>query len=185
MRVPKENLIGERDRGFYLAMTTFEFERSAVSPDAKTGLRRLVDFCRTETKNGRPLIEDTNVRQMLARMAMHQQVLWLAGWYAAARRTTREKTGPQTYNLTMFLRKEWAPPSANLLMDTFGMYGQLEADSKYAKYDGTVGRRWEASRMIHAAGTPEILRMVIASRGLGLPRVPRKFNATINEALSE
>lgn len=185
VRVPKENLIGEKDRGFYLAMTTFEFERSAVGPDAKLGLERLVDFCRKERKNGKTLIEDPDVRKMLARMAMHQQVLWLAGWYAAWHRTQREKRGPQTYNLTMFLRKEWAPPSANLLMDTFGLYGQLEADSKHAKYNGAVGRRWEASRMIHAAGTPEILRLVIASRGLGLPRIPRQFNKMIYEALTK
>ena len=121
---------------------------------------------------------------MLARLAMHQQVLWLIGWFTAWRRTQREKLGPQTYNLTLFLNKEWQPPSSNMLMDTFGMYGQLEADSKYAKYDGAIGRRWEASRMIHAAGTPEILRLVIANRGLGLPRIPRKFNSEINDALS-
>jgi len=185
VRVPKENLIGEKDRGFYLAMTTFEFERSAVSPDARLGMQRLVEFCRTEKKNGKPLIEDPDVRTMLARMAMHQQVMWLAGWYAAWRRTAREKYGPQPYNLTMFMRKQWAPESANMLMNTFGMYGQLEPESRYARYNGSVGMRWESSRMIHAAGTPEILQVVIANRGLGLPRVPRKFNAMINEALSE
>ena len=185
VRVPRENLIGEKDRGFYLAMTTFEFERAAVSPDARTGLRRLVEFCRKEKKNGRPLIEDPHVRKMLARMAMHQQVMWLLGWYAAWRRTAREKMGPLSYDLTMFMRKQWAPTSANLLMNTLGMYGQLEPDSRHAKYNGAVGRSWEASRMIHAAGTPEILQVVIANRGLGLPRVPRKFNAMINEALSE
>ena len=131
------------------------------------------------------MIKDPEVRKMLARTAMHEQVRWLIGWYGAWRRTQREKLGPQTYDLSMFLRKDSAPESANALMNMFGLYGQLESESKYAKYDGRIGRQWEASRVIHPAGSPEILKVVIANRGLGLPRIPRKFNPQINEALAQ
>ena len=35
VRVPKENIIGEENRGWYAAMTTLDFERSAIgSPSA-------------------------------------------------------------------------------------------------------------------------------------------------------
>jgi len=70
-------------------------------------------------------------------------------------------------------------------MEMMGIYAQLKPGSKYAKYDGAIQRQWEASRVIHPAGSPEILKVVIANRGLGLPRIPRKFNSQINEALEE
>ncbi|MDP2920153.1 MAG: acyl-CoA dehydrogenase family protein [Dehalococcoidia bacterium] len=183
VRVPKANLIGEENRGFYAAMATFEFERAAIGLDARRGMRRMADFCRTEKRNGNALIKDPKAREMLARQAMHTQIGWLVGWFGAWRRTQRQKLGPQSYDLSMFLRKDWQPHSANLLMNLFDMYGQLEGNSEHVKFDGNVGRRWEASRIIHPAGTPEILKNVIANRGLGLPRVPRKFNAMINESL--
>jgi len=185
VRIPKENLLGEINRGFYHAMATFEFERAAVGVGARKGMERLVEFCRKEKRNGKPLIEDPEIRKMLARAAMQRQVLWLCGWYGASRRSQREKMGPQTYDLTMFLRKDQAPAGAEAMMDMLGIYAQLRSGSKYTKYDGALQRQWEASRVIHPAGSPEILKVVIANRGLGLPRIPRKFNVQINEALEE
>jgi len=185
VRVPRENLIGEINRGFYAAMATFEFERAAIGLDTRRGMGELVEFCRNEKRNGKPLIEDPEVRKMLARMAMHRQVMWLAGWQGAWRKTLWEKLGPQSYDLTMFLRKDTAPAQAEALMDTLGLYSQLKPGSRYTKYNGAAQRMWEASRVIHPAGSPEILKVVIANRGLGLPRIPRKFNVQINEALEE
>jgi len=185
VRVPKENLLGEINRGFYHAMATFEFERAAVGTDARRGMEKLVEFCRNQKRNGKSLIEDPETRKMLVRTAMQRQVLWLIGWCGAWRRSQREKLGPQPYDLTMFLRKDHAPAQAEAMMDMLGIYAQLKPGSKYAKYDGVVQRQWEASRVIHPAGSPEILKVVIANRGLGLPRIPRKFNVQINEALEE
>jgi len=185
VRVPKENLLGEINRGFYAAMATFEFERAAVGTDARRGMERLVEFCRNQKRNGKPLIEDPEARKMLARAAMQRQVMWLSGWYGACRRSQREKLGPQPYDLTMFLLKDAAPAQAEAMMDMLGLYSQLKPGSKYAKYDGAIQRQWEISRVIHPAGSPEILKVVIANRGLGLPRIPRKFNTQINEALEE
>ena len=96
-----------------------------------------------------------------------------------------EKLGPQHYYLGMIYLKERAAPASKALMDMFGLYGQLKAESKYAKFDGTVQRRWETSRSFHAAGTVEIQKMVAATRGLGLPRIPRQFNKMIYEALTK
>ena len=185
VRVTKENVLGEINQGFYVAMATFEFERAFVTVDARRGMERWVQFCREEKRNGKPLIKDPEVRKVLTQMAMQQEVQWLCGWYSAWRSSQREKLGPQPYNLSELYRKERMFSSAKAQMDMFGLYGQLKPESKYAKYDGVVQRRWQGAPITHPAGTIEINKYVVAGRGLGLPRIPRKFNKMINDALAE
>ena len=185
VRVHKENMLGEENKGFYYAMATFEFERAAIGSERVRGMQRLVQFCREEKRNGKPLIEDPKVRDMLANMAMEHEVLRLASWYGVWLRTQRERLGPQPYDLSALLAKKFLSPDANALMDMFGIYGQLRSNSKHAKYDGELSHAWETSHVLHAGGTPEIYQYVIAQRGLGLPKIPRKFNSMINESLKE
>lgn len=185
VRVSKDNLIGQMNQGFYFAMATFEFERSRGAADVRRAMERLVQFCREEKRNGKPLIEDPQVRDVLAQMAVEAEVHWLISWYSLWRRTKREKLGPQPYDLSLLMSKEASAPQAEDLMDMFGLYGQLRPGSKWAKFGGAPHRRWEASRSFHAMGTIEILKITVAGRGLGLPRIPRQFNTMINEALAK
>lgn len=184
VRVHKTNMIGELNRGFYAAMATLEFERaSGGGPGVRRSMAELVEFCQQEKRNGKPLIEDPQVREMLAQMAIETEISWLAGWYGAWRSSQRQKLGWEPYSASLLYRRHWQVADGKALMRAFGLYGQLKPDSKYAKYDGAVQRRWEVKHSIHDMGTPEIQKMVIATRGLGLPRIPRQFNTMINEAL--
>jgi alkylation response protein AidB-like acyl-CoA dehydrogenase len=185
VRVANENVIGEVNRGFYAAMATFEFERAAVVPDARHGMRRIAEFFREQKKNGQTAIKDPKVRTYLAKAAIQQQLRYLVTWYAVWRSANREKLGPAKYDLNAFLEKSWRPEGANTMMNIADMYGQLKAPSKHAKSDGSRGLAMESSRMLHPAGTPEILMVVLGNRGLGLPRIPRKFNAQIAAELAK
>ncbi len=184
VRVHKDNLIGQLNRGFYAAMATFEFERAGGGQEPRKGMQKLVQFCREEKRNGKPLIEDSEMRDIIAQRAIEMEVLWLSSWHGLWRRAQREKLGPQPYDNTALLGKKFRPLGGNAMMDMFGLYGQLKDDSDYAKYDGSVSRNWELGHMLHPVGSLEILQNVIAYRGLGLPRIPRQFNAKINEALT-
>ena len=70
-------------------------------------------------------------------------------------------------------------------MDTLGLFGQLQRNSKYAKFGGQAERGWQTSRSMHPAGTIEVNKIVLAGRGLGLPRIPAKFNKEIAKSLGE
>lgn len=186
VRVPKENLLGELNRGFYLAMTTFEYERAAGGGlGARRSMERIMEYARKEKKNGKPLYQDRKAREMLARLAIRRHLEFLFGWYTAWHRSQREKLGPQRYNSGILWHKLWPAWEGEQYGRVFGMYTQLKAKSKYAKYGGIPGRAWERMHSIHAAGSPEIRRVIIAERGLGLPRIPRKFNKMINDELNK
>ena len=186
VRVPKENLLGELNRGFYLAMTTFEFERAAGGGlGARRSMEKIMEYAGQEKRNGKPLYKDPKAREMLARMAIQKHLEFLFGWYTAWHRSQREKLGPQRYNSGTLWHRLWQVSDGERMGRVFGMYTQLKQKSKYAKYNGRPGRTWEYMHAIHAAGSPEIRRVVIADRGLGLPRIPRQFNVQINEALKQ
>lgn len=187
VRVPKEYMLGELNRGFYHAMATFEFERSntGIAAGAKRNLEEFVQFCKEEKGNGKPLIEDPQVRDALAQMAVEVEVWRLASWRTAWRFDQREKLGPLDYDLAGFYTKVFSTRHAKVMMDILGPYGQLRQSSKWAELAGWVERRWQTARSLHAAGTFEVYKIVLAGRGLGLPRIPARLNPVIKEALGE
>jgi alkylation response protein AidB-like acyl-CoA dehydrogenase len=188
VRVPKENMLGEEGRGFYLAMTTFEFERAGGNTaPVKRALERIVDYYRLEMRNGQPLIKEPKVRKLIAKQAIQHHIEFLIEWEQAWRQSEREKAKTSSikrYEVGPHFQKEWVPQVSRGLLGVFGgLYTQLKKNSKYAKPYLNPGQRFEAMHSIHAAGSPEIRKTVLAERGLGLPRVPRRYDAMIYKAI--
>ena len=65
---PKENVLNEVDEGWEVAMRQLSFERISLSQslDLERRFDELVEFCKNETRGGRPLAEDPHVREKLA-----------------------------------------------------------------------------------------------------------------------
>ncbi len=187
VKVPKDDLLGELNRGFYHAMVTFEFERSTTGAGAgaRRGLEELVNFCKKEKPNGKPLIENPKVRELLGDRAIEMELTWLAGWSAAWYFSQRDKVGSPPPEVMGLHGKSVSADRSKQLMDSLGLYGQLRPDSKWAKFDGRAETSWEVTRSTHPAGTIEANKIVLGGRGLGLPRVPAKFNKEIAEALAD
>ena len=186
VRVPKGNLLGELNRGFYLAMTTMEFERAhGGGLGTSRSMEKIVQFCREEKRNGNPLIKDPKVREIMARTAINSHLGFLFGWYTTWRRANKEKLGSQARDVSTIFTKLWNIYDGKAMMQIFGLYGQLRPDAKYAKYQGKASYRWELMNVTPGGGTPEIRKNVIANRGLGLPRIPRRFNSMIKDSLEK
>ena len=185
VRVPKNRLLGELNRGFYHAMVTFEFERSTTGggAGARRGLEELVEFARNEKRGGRPLIKDPGIRNLMADRAIEMQLSWLEGWFSAWHFSQRDKLGSPPPEAGGLHNKIVRNQRAEQMMNSMGLYGQLRRNSKYAKFNGAAATGWESSRSVHPAGTIEINKIVLAGRGLGLPRVPARFNKEIREAV--
>jgi len=187
VKVHKEYLLGEMNRGFYHAMDTFEFERTgtANSGRARRALEEFVQFCKEEKRNGKPLMADPEVRKRLAEMAIETEIWRLICWKAVWWFGNREKLGPMHYDLSGMCAKRFTTAHAEKMSEILGALGQIRPGSKWAKLSGAVERRWRAARSLHAGGTIEIYKYAIARRGLGLPRMPAKFNTQIGQALRE
>ena len=65
--------------------------------------------------------------------------------------------------------KELRPRFAQLCNRILGPLGQLKA-GRFAPLEGHAEAWYRQSYANHAGGTPQVKRMVLATRGLGLPR---------------
>jgi 3-oxocholest-4-en-26-oyl-CoA dehydrogenase alpha subunit len=175
VHIPKNCLLGELNRGFYHAMETFAFERTGTvdAARARRHFEELLQYCKETERNGKPLIQDPEVREALAEMAIEVQIEWLASWHGQWYLTQREKLGAQPYNLSALLKKIYLTRHAEKESKIFGMYGQLKKVSKHAPFDGRVEAEWQDARSYHPEGTVEILKNIIAQRGLNMPRAAR------------
>ncbi|HEY2400290.1 MAG TPA: acyl-CoA dehydrogenase family protein, partial [Steroidobacteraceae bacterium] len=68
--VPLSNLVGEENRGWTIAKFLLGHERTAIAGIGmcKRLLRRLKDLARSETKHGKPLIEDPRFRDRIVKV---------------------------------------------------------------------------------------------------------------------
>jgi len=188
VRVSKEYLLGQLNRGFYHAMQVFEFERrmTGAAPRGRRQLEELVDFCKKTLYDGEPLMADPQIRDNLARLAVACELQRLAGWYSTWLFAERGKAALMpAYDLSNYYAKKWAAPQAQTMADTVGLYAQLGVASKYAPLAGRLDRMWKFTRSMHAGGTFEVIKIVLAQRGLGLPRIPAPIMKEIGEAIKK
>jgi hypothetical protein len=66
--------------------------------------------------------------------------------------------------------KEAMPRFAEIYNEVLGPLGQLARGSRWAPLDGWPEAWYRQSFRNHAGGTPQVKRMVLATRGLELPR---------------
>jgi 3-oxocholest-4-en-26-oyl-CoA dehydrogenase alpha subunit len=172
VRVPKDALLGEKNRGWYMATTTLSYERTAIEAPARAQriLNDLVHYARVTKKNGKPLAEDPVVRQRLAQLAIEVDVAWCLSYRVATTQSRNQIPGPEAPANKAFT-SEMIQRLAQTGMQMLGLYGQLEFSTKWAPLQGKIERLYLTSVAgTIAGGTSEIQRNIIAERGLGLPR---------------
>ena len=172
VRVPKDQMIGEENRGWYVAMTTLDFERSSISfaaESAKT-LEDLVKWAKETKPNGKAVIEEGVARHKLAEMAIEIEVARLINYNVAYMQThglipAYQASMAKTFGTELHQRL------ARTGMDLMGLYAGLDVKSKYAQLEGRIKYLylWTIGETIYA-GSNEIQRNIMAQRGLGLPR---------------
>ena len=172
VRIPKKNLVGEQNRGWYVGATLLDFERSGVdySAGAKRTLEELVDFAKNNKKNGTLIADDPVMRNRFADLAIEVEVSKLIS-YNIAWMQSQGLVPNKEASMGKVLGTELQQHVSYTGMQMLGMHGQLGPGSSHAPLKGRIEHMYltDVSQTIQA-GTSEINRNIIATRGLGLPR---------------
>jgi len=189
-RCPRENVVGEVNNGWAIAMTTLGFERGT---SATTGYRRfereLEGIIESAKANGK--IDDPLVRQGLALAWSKVQIMRINGLRSLTSVVQNKKDlGVATLGATnkMFW-SEYHQHVMNLAIDVLGMDGQiLTGDPSIEEAVPGYGARRTSdiypSSVLQSAfffsrsetiwgGTSQIQRNIVGERVLGLPKEPK------------
>lgn len=171
VRVPHRNVLGEVNRGWYAATTTLDFERSMVAFSAQ--LRRLMEevleYLRG-LKNGSSPLESPIVRHKLADLSVSIEVSRMLS-YRVAWMQSVGKIPNMEASMGKVYSTDLSQRVARTLFEVLGLRGQIEPKQIRAPLGGRIENMYLSSiSATIAAGTSEIQRNIIATRGLGLPR---------------
>jgi alkylation response protein AidB-like acyl-CoA dehydrogenase len=171
VRIPKDNIIGEENRGWYSAVTTLDFERSSIGSAVgmKQHVEELVEYARANAdKPTSTLRTNTMLRYELSDRMVEVEVARMLS-YRVASMQNRGLIPNYEASLLKLYSTELNQRIARSAIRILGLYGQLRGDQAPLK------GRWTQTFLRSQAytiegGTSEIQRNIIAQRGLGLPR---------------
>ncbi|MFQ5933555.1 MAG: acyl-CoA dehydrogenase family protein [Dehalococcoidia bacterium] len=172
VRVPKANMLGEKNRGWYVAMSALDYERSGVEfpAAARKLLDRLVKYAQETKVNGKTLGDDPAVAAKLAERAVEIEVSRLL-CYRIAWMQGKGEVPNQEASIGKLFGSEISQRLAQTGMELLGLRSQLGEGSKWAVLRGRVEDFYlNCVPMTIYSGTSEIQRGIIARRGLELPR---------------
>jgi alkylation response protein AidB-like acyl-CoA dehydrogenase len=167
VRIPKENIVDGVNRGWYVAMSLLDYERTSDLGYAIAGT--LLDDI-VEHARDLDILDAENKRRMAELVAecevarlTHYHVTWMQA---------QGKVPNYEAAMCKLLGFESIQHVAEFGMKVFKHYGLLSDDSSLAPLYGRISSCYLRS-FGHSmeAGTSEIDRDVIAQRGLGLPRL--------------
>ncbi|HLI78849.1 MAG TPA: acyl-CoA dehydrogenase [Candidatus Binataceae bacterium] len=173
VRVPKKNLVGEKNQGWQVAITTLMFERSGGGGGDRSNtaiIEELVDLARAVRRDGKPAWERADVRQKIAEFACEAHALKYTGLRQLTRRLKGLPPGPEG-SMMKLCSSELNIRIALYAMELLGPYSQFEYQSDYSVDHGKWSFRMLAARGgTIAAGSNQIQHNIIGERVLGLPK---------------
>jgi alkylation response protein AidB-like acyl-CoA dehydrogenase len=172
VRVPKESLIGEENKGAEYLFMQLAHERVMLVPHSFS-LRALRDVTRwaSQTKfNGGTVLDQPWVRNRLVDMALESEVLKLLNYRVAWMLTRGELPMVESSMIKVF-GSEHIRRATDVALQVMGLYGQLQTGSKWVPVRGRPEHVYRMQVLLtFGGGTNEVLRDMMAMMGLGLPR---------------
>ncbi len=162
-RIPKENLLGAKGKGFAIAMHTLDGGRIGIAAQAlglaEGALETTINYVKERKQFGRSIAQFQNTQFQLADMATKVEAAKMLV-YKAARKKDEFKTNPKiSYSVEAAQAKLYAAEVA------------MEVTTKAVQLHGGYGyiREYDVERMMRDAkiteiyeGTSEVQRMVIS-----------------------
>jgi alkylation response protein AidB-like acyl-CoA dehydrogenase len=171
-RVPKRNMIGEINQGWYVMMAARNFARANIKMQAwgKRDLEDLIDYCKGTQDNGEPLSRKPLTSQRLAEFAIEYEAslrfAYYVGWLQAQGQDVAGEAAACGY-----FANELNIRLANFAVEIMGLYGTVKRGAKWAPLFGRFQDlcQWTCGLAL-AGGTTEVKKNVIAWQEIKLPR---------------
>jgi alkylation response protein AidB-like acyl-CoA dehydrogenase len=177
VRVPRENLVGELNHGWSIALTTLAHERGTAFPFKeqvihKIAVDELVELAKgwRVGQRGAAASADACYRQRIAQSFIEVEIMRLHNYRMMTKLDRGEMPGPESSIVKLF----WADLTQHLhdtALEILGPHGVAGRDADWP----APTARWQSSFLWAragsiAGGTSEVQRNIIAERLLGLPR---------------
>jgi len=185
VRVPAGNVVGEINRGWYVGATLLDFERSNITGaiTSRKTIQKLIDYVHSdEGKDRSRLDESVSLRHAVADRWIESEVQFQFSFRIISMQSAGQIPNYEASTSKLF-NSELSQKLARTGTQVFGQYAQFwghddddrntynDPPNAYAPLDGDFTQNYVRSvPATIAAGTSEIQRNIIATRGLGLPR---------------
>lgn len=175
VRVPAENLVGELNGGWKIAMTTLTYERG---PEDSLGrqirfkqeLDQLLALAARAKRGGRRAIDDPVLRQKLGKAVVDVEAMRLIAWRGFSQTVKGAQRGVEASMNKLY----WSHAMQQVYetaLDALGPEAMLAGDDPANPGQGRVQLGYLRSKAFTIySGSSEIQRNIIAERVLGLPK---------------
>jgi butyryl-CoA dehydrogenase len=163
-RIPAANLLGQRGKGFPIAMHTLDGGRIGIAAQAlgiaEGALDRTIEYTKERKQFGRSIAAQQNTQFMIADMATKVEAAQLLVYKAAMKKAQYQEDHKTSYSVEAAMAKLYAAEVA------------MEVTTKAVQLHGGYGyiREYDVERMMRDAkiteiyeGTSEVQKMVISA----------------------
>jgi alkylation response protein AidB-like acyl-CoA dehydrogenase len=175
VRVPADCLVGGENNGWTVANTHLEMEHGAIGSIRRDSIfDKLLDYCRTQSLDGIPMIEHPDVQDGLADIYARLEILRLLTTRNFWRSYTKNKeayNGPQV----TYLRKVTGLWLTKAVLELIGP-SALTNDSGYGALAGAAERQQRSGIVDLMPGSTIDVQRVVISRALGVGKRPPRGN---------
>ncbi len=171
VKVPKENLVGEKNEGWKVTVTTLAYERAGAGvSNHDDQIMRLVALAKDVPIDGRPAWEQAWVRQKLVQLKTDSESLKYTRMRGITRMLKGQPPGPEGSMLKL-CGSELGVRIATFATELLGAHTMVNEPSEFVPdAPRWFNRMLSARQYTISAGTSEIQRNIMGERVLGLPK---------------
>ena len=184
VRVPKDQIVGQRGQGWQVANAILGHERGSLAPPdaALSRLNGVIKLMNSESVNGERVIDNPVFRDRLMKIQGRVLAMKCNDMRLLSARINKGQDAKLAGMVVKLLGTELRHELESLAIDVMGEIGIAYGDNPYLRGNGS----WQYQYMyflglIIGGGTSQIQKNIISERGLGMPREPKpaaKANAS-------
>ena len=176
VRVPKDQIVGQRGQGWQVANAILGHERGSLAPpdSALSRLNGVIKLMNSESVNGERVIDSPIFRDRLMKIQGRVLAMKCNDMRLLSARINKGQDAKMAGIIVKLLGTELRHELEALAIDVMGEIGIAYGDNPYLRGNGS----WQYQYMyflglIIGGGTSQIQKNIISERGLGMPREPK------------